>query len=59
MKNLAKRFKEKIKKEGRKYSWFLKTYIPDMNYSTFLYQINEYSSLSEELEEAIERYLNE
>jgi len=53
------KFKEKLKSEGRNYRWFHLTYLPDMKYHTIMAQINNYNPITEQVAEAIKKYLGE
>ena len=59
MQNLREVFKQKLKDEERKYRWFLKNYLPETKYSNFTTQINGYNPLTVDIEQAIEKYLND
>jgi len=58
MESLAEKFKKKLKKDLRKYKWFLRYYLPDMKYQNFTTQINSFDGeMSKTVKEAIEKYL--
>ena len=57
--DLKKRLKEKLEKEGRTKIWFISNYLPSFHYSTANNQILGINEMSNEVREAIEKYLGE
>ena len=60
MEKLIKSFKARMKKEGRFYKWFHKTYLnKSMSYPYFIIQLNEPDRMSDDLINAIKKYLED
>ena len=56
---LREQLRNKLKEEGRKLKWFVGRYLPDMEYMTFIAQLNKFNRLSEQAIEAIKKYMEE
>jgi len=56
---LKEKLDEKLKFEGRSAKWFVRNYLPEMEYFTALAQIRKDNKTSEKVEEAIKKYLGE
>lgn len=56
---MIKKLKIKLVKNDRSFAWFCKSYLPDKSYGTIMQQINGFSNLQPEVEQAIKKYLSE
>lgn len=58
---ISKKFKDKLKKDGRSLKWFYDNHIKgsnvDLTYSGFTSQLNDYAPVSEEVEIKLSQYL--
>jgi len=56
---MIKKFREKLKEDGRSLVWFYKKYLSGSyrNYISFAQQAGGFSTLQEDVEEAIKKYL--
>lgn len=57
MKNIRKEFLKKFENDGRKFTWFIKKYLPHMSYYTAYNQITGYSPASQEVKKAMKKYI--
>ena len=58
MKDLIKSFQVRMKKEGRTFKWFHKTYIKDISYVYFMIQIHDQERLHASVKIAIQKFLD-
>lgn len=57
---MVEKFREKIKKNGQKFSWFHKKYIGDNpSYAYFIIQLNNPETMSDKVTRAIQKYLRD
>lgn len=56
---MIKKFKEKLKYDGKTIKWFIQKYLPDVKYHTFVSQINGFAPLNKRYREKIQEYLEE
>ena len=59
MKNTIKSFQDKMRKEGRSFKWFHKTYLKNISYVYFMIQLHDQDRLHDSVRTAIEKYLKE
>ena len=57
MKDLIKRFKARIREEGRTFKWFHKTYIKDISYVYFIIQLHDQDRLHDSVKTSLEKYM--
>jgi hypothetical protein len=59
MKSLINDFKKKMRKEGRTFKWFHKTYIKGVSYVYFIIQINDCDKLHDSVKAANIEFMSE
>ena len=59
MKKLVRKFREKLKEEGRTLRWFHQSNFRTMSYMSFIQQVNGYYTISDTVLDAIKNYLAE
>jgi len=52
-------FKDKLKDEGRSKKWFWEHYLPGYRYIYFIQEINGFKKMTDEVKNAILKYVNE
>lgn len=57
--DLIKKFKLRMRVEGRSFKWFHRTYLNGVTYPYFIIQLNEPDRLHDGIKRAIEDYLKD
>ena len=52
-------FKDKLKEEGRSKKWFWENYLHGYRYIYFIQEINGFNKMTDEVKNAILKYVNE
>ena len=58
MKDLIKLFQARMRKEGRTFKWFHKTYIKDISYVYFMIQLHDQDRLHDSVKTAIQKFVD-
>ena len=59
MEKLIKKFKAKMRTEGRSFKWFHRTYLNGISYPYFIVQLNEPDRVQDDIKHAIEKYVKD
>ena len=59
MEKLIVKFRKKLKEDGRTLRWFHQNYFEDISYMSFIQQMNGYYAISDDVKEAIKKYLED